>query len=183
MTTIITRLYDDPKTAEYAVTALKLQNHPDENIDVVEYGEGAKAKMIDADVPEASADAYVKKMSKGSTLVVYRAPVTPFGAARNAIDTLDEFESVDAGVENESVYISEGAPADMFLDMKVDTQHRHWATWGNERRRGLVSDAFGVPTLTAQKSKDSVMHGTRYMSRWFWPMPLVIRTEPKSKVW
>lgn len=183
MTTIITRLYDDRKTAEHAVTALKLQNHPDENIDVVEYGEGAKAAMIDARVPEPSADAYVKKMTRGRTLVVYRAPVTPFGAARNAIDTLDEFESVDAGVENQNVYLSEGPAEDMFLDMKVDTQHRHYATWGNERRRGLVSDAFGIPTLTAQKSKDSVLHGTHYMSRWFWPMPLVIRTKPKANVW
>ena len=183
MTTIITRLFDDKKTADYAVTALKLQNHPDENIDVIEYGEGAKAAMLDASVPESSADAYVRKMSKGSTLVVYRAPVTPFGAARNAMDTFDEFESVDAGVENENVYVSDGPDGDMFLDKKVDTQHRHWATWENEPRGFLVSDVLGIPTLTAQKSKDSVIHGTAFMSKWFWPMPLIIRSKPKANVW
>lgn len=182
MTTIVTRLYADAKTANQAATALKLQNHPDDNIDVIEQGTGAKAAMIEARVPEDSADAYSKKMTKGNALVVCRAPVVPFGAARNAMHTLDEFESIDAGVENENVYLKEGPEGDMFLDMKVDRTHRHWATWGKERRRGLVSDAFGLRTLSPYKTRNSAMSGTHFMSRAFWPMPLISHRTPNVKV-
>lgn len=178
MTTIVTRLYADAKTAEQAVTALKLQNHPDDIIDVIEKGTGAKAAMIEASVPEESADAYSKKMAKGNALVVCRAPITPFGAARNAMFTLDEFDSIDAGVENENVHLKDGPEGDLLLDMKVDRTHRLWATWGNERRRGLVSDAFGLRTLSPYKTRNSAMTGTRHMSRTFWPMPLLSDRKP-----
>lgn len=182
MTTIVSRLYADPKTAGQAVTALKLQNHPDDLIDVIEYGSGAKDAMLAARVPNASATAYSNKMTKGNTLVVYRAPVTPFGAARNAMDTLDEFESIDAGIENENPYVQEGPEGDMFVDLKVDRTHRHWATWGSERRRGRVSDAFGIRTLSPHKTKNSVMTGTNHMSKKFWPMPLISKRVPNVKV-
>lgn len=178
MTTIVSRLYADAKTAEQAATALKLQNHPEKNIDVIGYGEGSKAAMIDARVPEASADAYVEKMTKGNALVVCRAPVTPFGAALNAMDTLDEFDSIDAGVENQNVYLTEGPEGDMFLYDKVDRSHRLWATAETERRHGLVSDVFGIRTLSPHKTRNSVLSGTHYMSRYFWPMPLIIRRKP-----
>ena len=159
MTTIVTRLYSDAKTAETAVTALKLQNHPDENIDTISSGSGAKAAMVAAQVPDESAAAYSKAMKSGNTLVVVRAPVVPFGAARNAIDTLDEFEAMDAGVQNENVYLSGGPQGDMMLDLKVDRSHRYWATWGNERRRGRVSDAFGIRTLSPYKTHRSCYTG------------------------
>ena len=182
MTTIVTRLYADAKTAGQAATALKLQGHPDANIDVIEYGEGAKAAMIAARVPEESATAYSRKMTKGNTLVVCRAPITPFGAARNAIDTFDEFDGIDAGVENESVYLREGPEGDMFLDMKVDRTHRLWATWGNERRRGLISDAFGLRTLSPHKTHRSAWSGTHFVSRAFWPMPLLSQRKPNAVI-
>ncbi len=180
MTTIVTRLYADTKTAEQAATALKLQSHRDDTIDVIEQGTGAKAAMIDARVPEHSAAAYSKKMTKGNALVVVRAAITPFGAARNAMDTLDEFDSIDAGVENQNVYLKEDSVEHMFLDTKVDRTHRLWATWGNERRRGRVSDAFGVRTLAPYKTHNSVMSGTHFMSRAFWPMSLLSRRKPNA---
>lgn len=129
MTTIVSRLYSDAKTAEQAVTALKLQNHPSSTIDMIASGSGAEAAMIDASVPEGSAASYAKAMSSGSALVVVRAPFTPFGAARNAMATLDEFESMDAGVKNENFYVTQQVHDDLLIDMKVDRTHRYWATW------------------------------------------------------
>ncbi|MFK7876038.1 MAG: hypothetical protein AB8B71_09710 [Paracoccaceae bacterium] len=129
MTTIVTRLYADKVTAEQAVTALKLQNHPDGNIDMIASGKDAQAAMISASVPEDSAASYAKAMSSGAALVVCRAPVTPFGAARNAIATLDEFDSVDAGVENQNYYHTDQVHDDLLIDMKVDRTHRYWGTW------------------------------------------------------
>jgi hypothetical protein len=129
MTTIVTRLYADATTAEQAATALKLQNHPDGNIDVIAAGKGAEAAMVDAQVPEGSAASYAKAMKSGNSLVVCRAPVTPFGAARNAMATLDEFDAMDAGVENENFYLTSESYGDMMIDMKVDRTHRYWGTW------------------------------------------------------
>jgi hypothetical protein len=163
MTTIISRLYADQKTAQQAVTALKLQNHPDDLISVIPAGSGAEQAMIDAHVPENSSKLYADKMSGKNTLVVYRAPITPFGAARNAIMTLDEFDSIDAGVENQNFYQSTAPQVDqMLIDLKVDRTHSHWATWGRERPRGTVSGAFGLPLLTGYKNSLSVYRGKKF---------------------
>ena len=129
MTTVVTRLYADKTTAEQAVTALQLQNHPSGNIDMIGSGKGAQDAMVAAMVPEASAAAYAKAMKSGAALVVVRAPVTPFGAARNAIDTVNEFDAVDAGVENENYYVTEDTHEDLLIDLKVDRTHRYWGTW------------------------------------------------------
>lgn len=147
MTTIVSRLFADAKTAEQAVTALKLQNHPEDIIAMVPAGSGAESAMEAAGVSAEYAAAYAKAMKSGSAVVVVRAPVTPFGAARNAIDTMDQFDSVDAGIENENAYVPQESSADLLMDLKVDRTHRYWATWGNERPRGKVSDAFGWKTV------------------------------------
>ena len=138
MTTIVTRLYADHATAEQAVAALRLQNHPMENISVVQAGSQAAADMVAAQVPEDSADAYASAMKKGNALVVCRAPFTPFGAARNAMATMDEFDAIDAGVANENYYQTDQEHDDLLIDMKVDRSHRYWATWKFEL------DEYGV---------------------------------------
>lgn len=198
MTTIVSRLFADMTTAEQAVTALKLQNHPDGNITLIAAADGAHGAMLEAGVPEDSADAYAAAMGPGNAVVVVRAPVTPFGAARNAIDTMNEFDSLDAGVANENYYVTTDAQDDLLMDLKVDRTHRYWATWGYERKRGRVSDAFGMPTvyhgtkffgnfltghlhkrqywgsfilppLSKRGTKDSVYHGTKYFGSFLVP--------------
>ena len=112
MTTIVSRLYADTTTAEQAVTALKLQNHRASDISVIG-SDGGQAAMEEAGVPTESAAAYAAKMASGNALVVVRAPFTPFGAARNAMDTVDEFDSIDAGVENENFYVRTDSHEDL----------------------------------------------------------------------
>jgi hypothetical protein len=182
MTTIVSRLYEDATTAGQAVTALKLQGHPDANIDTIPSGSGAEAAMVAARVPEASAAAYANAMGGDKTLVVCRAPVTPFGAARSAIATLDEFDSIDAGVADENVHIREEPKENLLMDLKVDRSHRHWATWGTERRRGLISDAFGIRTLSPYKTTRSCFTGeNRYFADFLVPH-LSKRKPPENAV-
>lgn len=178
MTTVISRLYADAKTAEQAVTALKLQNHPDDIIYTVAAGANAEQGMLAAGVADASAASYASAMKRGSAVVVVRAPVTPFGAARNAIDTLDQFDSVDAGVANQNVYLEPAPVGDMLMELKVDRTHRYWATWGTERRRGRVSDAFGVKCLSPYKTTRSAYSGTKYFGSFL--LPPISKREPRS---
>ncbi len=140
MTTIVTRLFADSTTAEQAVNALKLQNHPDANIDMIAAGAGAEDAMIAARVPKDSAALYAAAMSSGRALVVCRAPFTPFGAARNAMDTMSHFESLDAGVANENFYIEEEPKDGLYMDISVDRTHRYWGSWAFER------EEYGVGT-------------------------------------
>ncbi len=140
MTTVVSRLFADETTADQAVTALRLQKHPDENIDVVSPGNSAQDELVDARVPEDSAALYSAALSKGRAVVVCRAPFFPAGAARNAIDTMDLFDTVDAGVENENYYIREEPKEELYRDISVDRTHRYWASWTFER------EEYGVGT-------------------------------------
>lgn len=140
MTTIVTRLFADANTAEQAVEALKGQNHPDANIDLIQAGPAAEAAMTDARVPRASAALYAAAMPEAGALVVCRAPFFPAGAARNAMSTIGAYEAIDAGVANENVHIAEEPNMELYADISVDRTHRYWGTWAFERRN------FGVGT-------------------------------------
>lgn len=129
MTTIVTRLYATQTTAEQASEALKMQNHPASNISIVGAGKSAEADLVAAGVPEGSAASYAETMKAKNAIIVVRAPVTPFGAARNAMDTVDQFDSIDAGVENENFYKSDYVHENLLIDLKVDRTHRYWGTW------------------------------------------------------
>lgn len=148
MTTVVSRLFGDETTAEQAVTALKLQNHPDENIDVIGASNSASDEMIAARVPQASAEQYSAALSKGRAVVVVRAPFFPAGAARNAIDTMALFDTVDAGVENENHYIVEEPKPGLYQDISVDRTHRYWASWAFER------EDYGVGTGRPPSGRD-----------------------------
>lgn len=143
MTTIVSRLFADRETAEAADKALRLQNHPDANISLVDAGSEAEAEMIAARLPEETAKAYAAAMSGSQTAVIVRAPDTPFGAARNAIDTMNEFDALETGVENENMFIPDRVKDDLLIDLKVDRTHRYWASSGKDVRRGRISDSFG----------------------------------------
>lgn len=140
MTTIVTRLFADMKTAEQAVNALQLQKHPADIMDVIPAGAGAEAEMTAARVPDKSAKTYAAAMAKGNVLLVVRAPFVPLGAARNAIETLSHFESMDAGVDDENCYVREEPKEGLYMDISVDRTHRYWGSWKFER------EEYGVGT-------------------------------------
>lgn len=153
-TTIVTRLFASIDTAAKAKAALLQQKHPETTIDVIAPGTNAEMQMRAARVSESAAKAYAKAMPKGGALIVVRAEFFPMGAARNAMDIVDQFEALDAGVENENLYI----PTETPRKLSIDPTHRHWASYAEGRKRGMVSEAFGWKT---------VYSGTKFFGTFF----------------
>ncbi|MCU0911946.1 MAG: hypothetical protein MUE98_11565 [Rhodobacteraceae bacterium] len=176
MTTIITRIYRSNADAEAAAAELDSAGHPRENVDIVSEpdifrsGRSLAQRIADARVGKASAGIYEAEVRSGRTLLVVRAPVVPFGAARNAIAIVDRHEPlyVSGVVSNE--YIRERPKTELFLSILPD------------HNRGTVSEAFGLRTLSPRRPRTSAMSGGGYMSKLFWPMPLLSRKQRRSSV-
>jgi hypothetical protein len=190
MTTIITRIYRSNADAEAAAAELDSAGHPRENVDIVSEpdifrsGRSLAQRIADARVGKASAGIYEAEVRSGRTLLVVRAPVVPFGAARNAIAIVDRHEPlyVSGVVSNE--YIRERPKTELFLSILPD--HPRWFSSDMNPRananRGTVSEAFGLRTLSPRRPRTSAMSGGGYMSKLFWPMPLLSRKQRRSSV-
>ncbi|MEJ6391875.1 hypothetical protein V8J82_01325 [Gymnodinialimonas sp. 2305UL16-5] len=156
MTTLVTRLYDDPAHADAVVANLKEAGFPNNCMDVIAQASGASAqdRITNAGVPEATAQQYAQHLTSDRALLVVRAPFVPFGAARRAIELADERPAVDAGVANENVNLPDAPKSEYFLS--VFGSHRLFLTNRYEVRQGTTprgfSHAFGIPLLS-QKGK------------------------------
>ncbi|MEM7744943.1 MAG: hypothetical protein AAF409_14645 [Pseudomonadota bacterium] len=122
MTTIISRLYKDQKTADAVAAGLAHEEFPAGTYDVIAAGDDTEARITAAGVAPASAAAYASNVDAGNALVVCRAPFTPFGAARVAMTVMDGKETLDAGVENENAY-----QGDLSTGGLPKIQDRRWA--------------------------------------------------------
>ncbi len=208
MTTIVSRLYESAETARRVADRLRAEGFPDATLSVV--AEADKHQIAAARVDEADAARYASAMTGDRALFVCRAPFTPFGAARRAMEVADGEPSVDAGVHDQNRYIREVADLDSYTPSvlenhplmltREDYVGSGWSDW-------QASDIFMWPTVTRRKTppnnvirggahmsryfwpqklvstkprKSSVFHGGRHMSRMFWPMPLV-RTPSRPK--
>ncbi len=107
MTTIITRLYKDDSAANAVVAGLSEAGFPDKLYSTIGGGGDVASALADASVGEDAAAAYAPLIDQGNKLVVVRAPFTPFGAAKEAMKIVDSQPTVDAGVANENVFVSE----------------------------------------------------------------------------
>jgi len=175
MTTIVSRLYADAKAASAAAGALKAAGMPASAIDVIAKGGDTAAALKAARVGKDSAAAYAPRIEKGNALVVARVPLQPFGLARRVMDTLDRFESihVPGAVPNDYVREQMGSR----YGLSVLTSHPRMFSQdfrpGSLISRGPVTAAFGMRMLKPHRVRRSVLTGTRFMSRAFWPMPLI----------
>lgn len=184
MTTVVSRLYDKVETANRVADKLRAQGFPESTLSVIT---SADAKTISkARVGEAATAAYAKAMKDGQALFVCRAPVTPFGAARVAMAAADSEAWIDTGRGACNEYIREVADLDMqtprvlknhpLMMTRDDYVGSGWAGW-------RMSDIFGWPTVARRRNYQlSVMQGTRYMSRGFWPRPLLSNKPRNSSV-
>ena len=93
---------------------------------------------------------------------------------------------IDTGRGASNEYIREVADLDMrtprillnhpTMMTRDDYVGSGWANW-------RMSDVFGWPTVSRRRNyKPSVMQGTRYMSKGFWPRPLLSNKPRKSSV-
>lgn len=171
MTTVVSRLYDKVETANRVADRLRAQGFPESTLSVIT---SADDKAIaTARVGEAAAAAYMRAMKDGQALFVCRAPVTPFGAARVAMAVADSEAWIDTGRGASNEYIREVADLDMrtprilpnhpMMMTRDDYVGSGWSGWS-------FSGVFMWPTVSRRRDyKLSVMQGTRYMSRSFWP--------------
>ena len=175
MTTVVSRLYDKVETANRVADKLRAQGFPESTLSIITSADGAA--IAAARVGEAAAAAYTRAMTGGQALFVCRAPVTPFGAARVAMAAADSEAWIDTGRGACNEYIREVAnlenhtpsilPSHPLMMTRDDYVGSGWAQWS-------FSGIFMWPTVSRRRDyKPSVMQGTRYMSRGFWPRPLL----------
>lgn len=211
MTTIISRLFDSPDTAAKAADALRKAGHdPDTIATVTVTGDAAAAPgdaaaraeaIAAAGVGHVSAAAYARAMGPGQALLVVRAPFTPFGRARSAMRIADSFGPLAVPGTNPDQHVPDQPRPRIFYP--AIGRHAHVLTPDMppriERRRGLVSAAFGVPLLlrrrrrragmpsgwrvtgwlmpllSRRRPRKALLQSGSFLSRMFWPLPLLSR--------
>ena len=161
MTTIITRLYKDKKTASGVVEALLDAGFP---MDTVSSMAGGDADALTAArVDPATVAAVGAATSGGATAVVVTAPFTPFGAVFAARNIVDGAESIAIEGGREERYIKEEPKADLYLNQSILRNHPRFLSSDMNRRananRGLLSHAMSWPLLTKHRTKRSARAG------------------------
>lgn len=189
MTTIITRLYETQSEAESVTAALAADGFPADSYDIItQTGASSAMEAIEgAEVPRASAELYAQALTAQRALVVVRAPEVPFGAARNAVIAVDEISSLDAGVENENVFVSPTPRRE--LRISVFDNHPRFMTSiyqiigynaAGRREKGTL----GFPTLLHRRrpASDSIVAGGMLAFRTLFPAQTLIRRQRESSV-
>lgn len=184
-TTIITRLYRDTKSAEAVRAALLEARQDKQTIDIIDRSSAkgaasARERMLEAKVGSEAADAYAEGVESGKALLVVRAPFVPFGTALNAIRIVDDFPSVDVGVKNQNLYVSEERRPEFGLSVLPNGPR--FLTGKIDGNRGTVSEAFQAPLLTKDRPRRSAIPGGALVSMKFLPFPLLTRDRHRDSV-
>lgn len=183
MTTVVSRLYDTVDTATRVADRLRLKGFPESTLSVITSADAAALSR--ARVGESAAAAYLRTMSGGQAVLVVRAPVTPFGAARVAMATADSETWIDTGRGAANEYIREVANLDN-LNPSILANHPMMMTRDDYVGSGWsgwkMSDVVGFPTVSPRRDYKVKVLRDRYMSRAFWPGRLLSAKPRKSRV-
>ncbi len=174
MTTVISRLYADSGAANAVVQELRNANFPENTVSVVT--EASADAIVSTRVPSADAAIYAQAMQPENVLVVVRAPVTPFGAARAAMAIADSTPALSVGAANPNYHIREVANPSRFLTVLTDHPRYLTPDLGPDhpRERGFVSDGMSWPLLTRHRQGRSGSSGW-FSSTKILPFPLLRR--------
>ncbi len=142
MTTIISRLYADPDTANAAKDALLAKGASPANLSVTDATEDA-LKAVDAPATVTAAFSKV-----GGTALIYRAP---FGAAKPATGVLADYPGVDVGPVNDAAYAPTGASNSILKSHPYMMSNPH-----GKLMDGLILSGTGV---SSKPRKNSVISG------------------------
>lgn len=184
MTTVVSRLYDSVETAQGVADRLRAEGFPEATLSVITTAD--ETEIAKSRVSERAAQAYARAMTGGQAVFVCRAPFTPFGAARRAMELADSVPAVDAGIGKANEYIREEPSLENYTPSVLVNQPlmmtpdsyvgSGWAEW-------RASHVFGWPTVSPRRERAlSVLQGTRYMSRGFWPGKLLSSKPRRSSV-
>lgn len=178
MTQVISRLFEDEKLARHVLDRLRFEGLPPRALRVItaQPGESAEAladRIAGLDVAHDAAQAYAQHMADGRAAVVVHATYKPLGAAKLTRNTLDRNNPIDLGDVTEETYVPDSpSRAPSILD-----SHPHFLTTRVHDRRipsgGPVSHGLGPKLIMKSRPRTSAISGGRFMSRFFWPMPLL----------
>ncbi|MCY4287584.1 MAG: hypothetical protein OXC63_03225 [Aestuariivita sp.] len=176
MTTVISRLYAEANAAEAVLQELRKTGFPESTLSVV--SEAVVDNIIATRVPSQDAAIYAERMQPENVLVVVRAPVTPFGAARAAMAIVDSTPSLSVGVSNPNYHIREVANPSRFLSVLTDHPRYLTSDLGPDhpRERGFISDGMSWRLLSPHRKGRSGSSGW-FTSTKILPFPLL---RPKS---
>ncbi|MEM9971976.1 MAG: hypothetical protein AAF762_12885 [Pseudomonadota bacterium] len=206
MITVITRLYGDAKSARGVRERLYREGFPRHSMSLISADTDEKQadiqrKLEGALVPEEVSQAYVSRVLEGASLVVVRATYKPLNAVRIAEETFATSGALPTNLPVEKFRIR--PPADRAP--RVNKEHPRFFTRppGSDHLGGPLADQFGFRTLSAQQRRDSVMRKPRrifgegimrtrsgtsvisgrfFLSKYFWPAPLLSSDERKRSV-
>lgn len=177
MTTIITRLYPDVATAQAVAAALASKGLEASDIDIItrDGSASAEAHIRKARVPADSAAAYDRHMTGGRALLVVRAPFAPMGTALRAMRVVNGTPALDAGVEDENVYIREQPR----VGSSGTVLHGTVFFMSNPHRSMHHGHVLSRDPILRGRTPHSAIPGGGHMSTKFWPMKLI--SEPKER--
>jgi hypothetical protein len=179
MTTIITRLFKDEAAARTAARKLQFKGFPARSIFVIPGGMDAEAKMKRAEVHTSTAKKYAEALGSGGAVLAIAATYKPLGAARIAREYLAGQDTVDVGKVTEEHFVKD-KPDRAPSVLKDHPRFFTASPASTDYKGGLITGGMGFRLLSKHRTKRSVMSGGRFMSRVFWPMPLLSR-KPRSK--
>lgn len=198
MTTLLTRLYADERTANGVRESLYRAGFPRHVMRVIsqrsgEDHESLSKRIAGARVPDRAASVYTESVVSGDVLLVVEAGFKPLGARKIGLQVLSETDSLPTNLESQDFTVAkirDHAPRVMkdhprFLTASPDPDHIG----------GPLSDQFGFSMVSATRKRTSAMsggkqmfpfsslmpkrkansaiRGGRFYSRMFWPMKLV----------
>ncbi|GFE51635.1 hypothetical protein So717_33880 [Roseobacter cerasinus] len=186
MTTLITRLFEDQEKARYVKERAVFMGVPSRDMSVITKGSaeddaGLTAKMQAAGVDDSALGTYLAHVKEGQAVFAVRATYKPLMAATKMRELLAKHDPLEAGNVVEDRFVPDGPQK----ASSILTEHPHFLTVPMHRtgyEGGPVTAGLGWPMLRARKPSNSVMKGGKFMSRSFWPMPLVSDKPRKTSV-
>ncbi|MEO1138487.1 MAG: hypothetical protein AAFW87_03430 [Pseudomonadota bacterium] len=178
MTQVISRLFENETIAQGVADRMRFEGLPPRAVRIVmaQSGEGSDTltrRIADMGVDDGAAQAYAQHMADGKVAVVVHASYRPLGAAKITRGIMARNPAIDLGDITEETYVKEGpSRAPSILD-----SHPTFLTSRMARRSmqsaGPISRGLGPKLIMKSRPRTSAIKGGRFMSRMFWPMPLL----------
>ncbi len=201
MITVLTRLYRDEASARGVVGRLYRAGFPRNTVSLIANDQSNLSHRIErALVPEPAAGILSSLVSTGRCLVIVRATYKPLNAVRIAKETFETSGAVPSGLEAEVFRVK--APKDHAPSVLKD--HPKFLTMDGSVSDGpKISEQIGLRLLSPRKRRASVIPGGKlffgdavlrrrtrktklptgkFMSRTFWPMPLLSKRKDRRSV-
>ncbi len=178
MTQVISRLFENEKTAQSVFDRLRFEGLPPRALRIVTAQDGESADALAArftklDVAQDAAKAYAQHMTGSQAAMVVHATYKPLGAAKITRGVVDRMNPMNVGDVTEESFVPDAPSRAPSI---LDSHPLFFTTRVSDRRfpsGGPVSQGLGPQLLMKSRPRTSAIKGGRFMSRAFWPMALL----------